>query len=164
MVNLGINIENSCFEKWGQLGRPKSTLKGCLFKLNDDFTKLELVKESDISNDSDSPWSDFVKMLPEDACRFGCFDFELTLKSGATNVPDRTINKIALINWIGQKSPRRERMIHTSTVMPVKMKLDAHIVLTFHGPDDIDLVEIADTIKRKTGSNSHVVSIEKHNL
>ena len=46
----------------------------------------------------------------------------------------------------------------------LKMKLDAHIVLTFHGPEDIDLVEIADTIKRKTGSNSHVVSIEKHNL
>ena len=44
------------------------------------------------------------------------------------------------------------------------MKLDAHIVLTFHGPEDIDLVEIADTLKRKTRSNSHVVSIEKHNL
>ena len=129
MVNLGINIDDSCLEKWAQLGRPKSTLKGCLLRLNDDFTEVELVKESEISNDSESPWSDFVKILPEDACRFGFFDFELTLKSGASNVPDRTINKIALITWIGPKSPRRERMIHTSTVMPVKVR--SRILLDF---------------------------------
>ena len=129
MVNLGINIDDSCLEKWSQLGRPKSTLKGCQLKLNEDFTKVELVEESDIRNDCDSPWSDFVKMLPEDACRFGFFDFELTLKSGASIVPDRAINKIALITWIGPKSPRRERMIHTSTVMPVKVR--SRILLDF---------------------------------
>lgn len=160
MVNLGIKIDDSCIEKWSKLGSPKSTLKGCLLRLSHDYSNIELVNESDIKMDDCDAWKNFIKMLPEDACRFGFFDIKMTVTSGATNVPDRTVNKLVLITWIGPKSPRKERMIHTTSVMPLKAKLDANIVLTFHGHEDNDLGEIADCIKRKCGMNSKVVTIE----
>ena len=160
MVNSGVEIEDVCLNKWNEIGGVKSTLKGCLLKLSDDFKTIISIADSDLKKSDQEAWKKFVDMLPEDGCRFGYFDFDLRVKSGSTNVSDRIVNKTTMISWVGPKASIKERMIHTATVMSLKAKTGAVLVLTFGSMGDVDLEEIAAAIHHKCHMSQPVVNIE----
>ena len=156
MLTIDFGADQIIQQKW--TATTKGQIKGCLFELRGE--KLEYVENSDVSGDN--AWADFGLKLPTDDCRFGLYNFNYTVTSGASNVSEMGRQKAVLIKWVGNNTPMRKKMMAAAATTALKNKIgitEKTMDLFDHG--DLELTEIAEQIK-KLGQT--IVTLESRTL
>jgi len=127
MAMSGVTVDDACVQMWTLL--KKRNIKGCNFMFTRDFKKIVIDENSIIErNPRDQPrpewFQQFTESLPEDACRYAIYDFEVGINLGAGMNSLGSRNKLVFIVWAPQNARIKDKMLIASSKDALKKKFD----------------------------------------
>lgn len=131
-----LSIDGKCQEQWNLLKDKK--IKGCTFMFSKGLEKVTVDKTFVESADC---WQEFVSSLPENGCRYGIFDLELTVEDELTHLEYKgnKSNKLVFVCWTPVKAPVKEKMIAASSKEHFKRSFDRQFSIDWQFSDRTDL-------------------------
>jgi len=113
MTSSGAKADDSCIEVVQAMQLSKK-YKFVIFKKSDDTTSIVIDQTSESGT-----WADFCNALPDDQGRYGVFDFEYKINTGAER------KKLVFILWNPDNAKPTEKMWYTTSKSAIRSKLSA---------------------------------------
>ncbi|KAG0029509.1 cofilin [Podila clonocystis] len=110
-MSSGVGVNPQCLTAYQDL-KLKKIHKYIIYKISADATSIEVAKTSD----AQATYSDFLKELPADDCRYAVYDFDYTLPEGPRN-------KIVFFTWSPDGSKIKPKMIYASSKDALRKQL-----------------------------------------
>ncbi|XP_049595868.1 cofilin-2 [Syngnathus scovelli] len=116
-MTSGVNVAKEVAVLYDDI-KFKKTLKVAFFRISDDKKSIIVDTENQVKWNQEDPYGTFVKMLPEDDCRYIVFDVSyVTNDSG-----DKT--QLVFISWAPESAPISRKMVHASSKSYIKKELE----------------------------------------
>ena len=112
MSNTGVRIDDNCIQAFNDF-KMKSSYRYIFFKVSDDKKSIVV----DATGDPSETYSDFLRRLPKEDCRYAVFMFEYTTESDGKRM------KIIFFNWAPDAAPTRFKMLYAGTKNDVRKAL-----------------------------------------
>lgn len=133
----GISLDGDAVNMF-YLIRSKSKYRWVIWKINDGSTEVVIDKLGDPS----STYTDFLRELPEEDCRYAVYDYAFIGPDGQKH------SKIVFINWAPDVAKVKSKMMYASTKDFFKSNLEG-LSLEFQGSDfeEISEDEVGSAVK-----------------
>jgi len=115
----GVRSTPECFDINEQLKSKK--IKACTFKLSRDNNKIE-VEHIFETSDPDA-WKNWTSSLPDDDCRFGIYDVNMTLDMGE-GVSEGVISKLVFLHWRPDEAMIKSKMLTSQAKRSFRNQFD----------------------------------------
>jgi len=131
-MSSGVVCKPDCVTEFNAL-KTRNMYKYIIYKISDDKKFIEI----ETKGAKDATVEEFFSKLPENDCRYGILDVEITTKSGANT------NKVMFIAWSDDNASVKPKMLYASSKDALKKSLEG-ITEEYQATDksDLDLKEI----------------------
>jgi len=104
-------------------------IKACNFQFDPHFRTISVdegyngSKGSIVETSDPDPWKTWTSSLPNDECRYGIYDVNMTIDMGE-GVADGVISKIVLLSWSPDVAKTKTKMVYSRARQLLKEQLD----------------------------------------
>lgn len=126
-MSSGIGVNDESLKAFNELklgGGKKDAPNYVIYRINDDKTEIIVEKKGRAVN-----YDEFVDLLPENECRYACYDFDYELPGGAGKRA-----KIIFYTWAPDTTPIRAKMVYASSRDALRRALNG-VAVDIQGAD-----------------------------
>ncbi|XP_069136468.1 actophorin-like [Argopecten irradians] len=141
----GVKTNDDCVKAYERL-KTEHTAKCCVFKLNKNYTEVELETEVSCGKHDDmfDAYDEFMTKMPKDQCRYGVFEY-----GGRKDTEGKMISKAIFVSWAPDSAAMKQKMVHASSLNALKIKLNLGDIIQAADPSDLSEDTICERLKIK---------------